>query len=623
MSLIKRLWIAAACIALVALLTAAGTNLWSAQRYLENELRIKNLDAANALALTVSQSASDSVMAGLLVSAQFDLGHYGRIDFTAPDGSRLVQRERYARPAQAPGWFVRLVSIAPEPGEAVVQSGWKQLGTIHLQSDPSFAYDTLWTSVRVLAALFVAGCVVLGVVGTLFIRGIMRPLNRVVEQAQALVQRRYVEVAPPSTLEFRRIVEALNHHTRKTKELLDGEVQRLDQLKAQYERDPVTGFMVREVFLRHLRAQLQGAETYDHGCLVLVRVDNLAELNHEVGRLQADALLRRLAALSREALAEQDHVLYGRLNSRDLGILLPGRTDLASVELLLHARLRRDESLSLLTLNFAAAVYRTRTAPADLLLVCDQQLSGEQALPPADAAAPRSAEEWGRIIAEAFVAQEWRLVPYPVRGPDQALLFHDGLAQLRSSVAGEALAAGAFWPWIQRQGLAAQLDLEMLRLALDELGETADALCVNVSFPTVCDENALVSFTALLRAQPGRAQRILLDVPESVAFNHFPAFEHFCRLVLPLGCRIGIEHLDHQFGHIGRLHGLGLHYLKVSRALTSELLHDLQAQGILRGLCTVAHALGLQVVGEDIDGASEAALLYELGFDGASGPAAR
>lgn len=621
MSLIKRLWIAAGCIALVALLTAAGINLWSAQRYLENELRIKNLDAANALALTVSQSATDSVMAGLLVSAQFDLGHYGRIDFMAPDGRMLVQRGRYAKPEHVPDWFVRMVPITPEPGEAVVQSGWKQLGTIRLQSNPAFAYDSLWKSVRTLAGLFLAGCVVLGMAGTLFIRSIMRPLNHVVDQAQALAQRRYVEVTPPSTLEFRRIIEALNHHTRKTKELLDDEVQRLDQLKAEYERDPLTGFMVREVFLRHLRAQLQGAETHDHGCLVVVRVDNLAELNHEVGRLQADALLCRLAVLIRDAIPEQDHVLYGRLNSRDMGILLPGRTDLASVELLLYGKLRRDESLSLLTLNFGASVYLTRTTPADLLLLCDQQLSGGQAAPQVDVVVPRSTDEWGRIIAEAFVAHEWRLMKFPVRGADQALLFHDGLAHLQSSVAGGPLAAGAVWPWIQRQGLAAQLDLEMLRLALDELGQTPDAVCVNVSFPTVCDESALTSLLALLRSQPERAQRILLDVPESVAFNHFAAFEHFCRLVMPLGCRVGIEHLDHQFGHIGRLHGLGLHYLKVSRSLTSELLHDLQAQGILRGLCTVAHALGLQVIGEDIADTAEAGLLYGLGFDGMSGPA--
>lgn len=620
MSLIKRLWIAAGCIALAALLTAAGINVVGAQRYLQDELRIKNLDAAHALALTISQSATDSVMAGLLVSSQFDLGHYRRIDFLAPDGRLLVQRERDARPPGVPDWFMRLVPIAPEPGEAVVQGGWKQLGTIRLDSNPSFAYDSLWKSVRRLAGMFLAGCIVLGLVGTFFIRSIMRPLQRVVEQAQALVQRRYIEIEPPSTLEFRRIIEALNHHTRKTKELLDSEVQRLDELKAEYERDPLTGFMVREVFLRHLRAQLQGEETHEHGGLLVVHLDNLTELNQEVGRAQADVLIRRVATLCREVWADQEHALYGRLNSRDLGILLPGRTEITSAELLLHARLGQDASLSPLTLGFGAAVYGPGMTPGELLLACDQRLSGQAAFPQTGALKVRSADEWARIVAQAFAEREWRLAKYPVRGRDQALLFQDGLARIQSGVAGQSLVAGAFWPWILRQGLAAQVDIEVLRLALEDVGQAGVALCVNVSFQTVCDERALARFVELVRSRPDAARYILLDVPEAVAFNHFPAFESFCRLVLPLGCRIGIEHLDHQVGHVGRLHGLGLHYLKVSRSLTSELRNDLQAQGILRGLCTVAHALGLQVVGEDVDDAAEPALLYGLGFDGVSGP---
>jgi EAL domain-containing protein (putative c-di-GMP-specific phosphodiesterase class I) len=160
----------------------------------------------------------------------------------------------------------------------------------------------------------------------------------------------------------------------------------------------------------------------------------------------------------------------------------------------------------------------------------------------------------------------------------------------------------------------------MLRLALDEVGRSGQPVCMNLSLQTVCDERVVPRFLEALRSEPERVRSILLDVPEAVAFGHFPAFEKFCRLVLPLGCRVGIEHLDHQLGHIGRLHGLGVHYLKVSRALTSELRNDLQAQGILRGLCTLAHALGLQVIAEGVDDAAEPDLLYGLGFDGVGGP---
>lgn len=621
MSLIKRLWLALACITLAAFLTAASINLLTAQRYLENELRIKNHDAATALALTISQSASDDVMAGLLVSSQFDLGHYLRIEFLAADGKVALQRERVSRPSSVPDWFMRLVPIQPDPGVAMIQSGWKQLGAIRLQSDPTFAYDSLWTSVRALSGLFLVGSIALGIFGTWFIRSIMRPLNRVVEQAQALALRRYIEIKPPSTLEFRRIIESLNDYTRKTKNLLDAEVARLDRLKSEYERDPLTGFMVREVFLRQVRAKLQRESEHEHGTLMIVRLENLLELNHTMGRLQVDGLIQKVVNALLPALVQLHEPVFGRLGARDIGILLPGYTETAALELLCKAAILQDAGLSVLDVNYGLAIYSHGMSQADLLYACDQILAGARHNDIVPAIAMRGAEEWGRIIDRAFAAKEWRLALYPVHGRDQRLLFDDGFARIESSVAGKHLAAGAFLPWARRRGMAGEVDLEMIRLGLWQAGQHHAPICINLGYQAVCDENIVPRVIELFRSSPERAKRLLLDIPEQVAFAHFAAFESFCHRILPLGPRIGIEHLDHQVAHVSRLHGLGIHHLKISRTLTYALENDIQAQGILRSLSTVSHTLGLQVIAEGVDDAAKLPLLFAIGVDGVSGPA--
>ena len=85
---------------------------------------------------------------------------------------------------------------------------------------------------------------------------------------------------------------------------------------------------------------------------------------------------------------------------------------------------------------------------------------------------------------------------------------------------------------------------------------------------------------------------------------------------LSLGCRVGIERLDHHVGHLGRLHGLGLHSVKLSRAVVQGALQDTAAQALLRGLCSIGHAMGVQVIADGIARAEDATLLFELGFDG-------
>lgn len=621
MSLIKRLWLALGCITLAAFLSAAAINLVTAQRYLENELRIKNHDAATALALTISQGASDDVMAGLLLSSQFDLGHYLRVEFLSPEGKVALQRERLTRPSNVPAWFMQLVPIQPEPGVAVIQSGWKQLGSIRLQSDPTFAYDSLWTSMRALGSLFLAGSLVVGILATWFIRSIMRPLNRVVEQAQALPLRRYIEIKPPSTLEFRRIIESLNEYTRKTKNLLDAEVLRLDRLKSDHERDPLTGIVVRDVFLRQVRARLQRESEHEHGSLLIVRMENLLELNHTIGRPQVDALIQKVVGSLLTVLQQLHEPVFGRLGARDIGVLLPGYTEAPELEALCRAALENDASLSVLDINCGLAVYSHGMSQADLLYACDQSLAGarhEELAPPL---AMRGAEEWGRIVERAFAAREWRLALYPVHGPGQHLLFDDGFARIESSVAGKHLVAGAFLPWAMRRGMAGEVDLEMIRLALRQAGQHHTAICINLGYQAICDENVVSRVIELLRGSPERSKRLLLDVSEKIAFAHFAAFESFCRRIAPLGLRIGIEHLDHQVGHVSRLHGLGIHHLKISRTLTYALGHDIQTQGILRSLCTVSHTLGLLVIAEGVDDAANLPLLFAIGVDGVSGPA--
>ncbi len=626
MSLVKRLWIVVGLIIVAALLTAGIINIRSAQHYLENEIKVKNLDTATALALTISQTASDAMTVELLISSQFDLGHYQRIELLAPDGQLVVRRERVPRPPRAPAWFMQAFPITPEPGTAEIQSGWKQLGSIRLQSDPSFAYDALWHSARTLTGLFLVGGVLIGLLGMFYIRRVLRPLRRVVDQAKALAERRYIEIRPPRTQEFRLIIEAMNRLTQKTKALLDDEAARLQQLKSEHEVDPLTGFLVRDAFRRQAAAEIEREDTHEFGLLLMVHIGNLQELNREIGRLQADHLIGQLAQQMRSVFAGLPRVRFGRLGASDIGMLLPDQSDSVALLQQLHASLLQAEDSHLPQLCYGAARYGPHSGMSELLSACDQSLTpvgdqGPAAPMPAGVLPLRSAQEWTQILETALRQHEFQLALYPVRGPNHSYLHTEAPARLHSSVCGETLVAGAFLPWARRQGLVGQVDLEILAQTLAAAQRHGHAICINLGYESVCDERQLQRIADLLARHKAQAAHVHFDIAEDIAFEHPDALRHFCQRILPLGSRIGVEHLDHHVGHLARLHGLGLHYVKLSRALIQDVGHDRAAQTLLRGLCTIAHTMGLQVIAEGVSRSDDVPLLFNLGFDGVTGSA--
>lgn len=92
MSLTKQLWLAIAAIMAIAFGISFLVSAWSAKTYLEDQLRLKNIDNANSLALSMSQIEKDPVLIELLISAQFDIGHYQSIRLTSPTGKIMVEQ---------------------------------------------------------------------------------------------------------------------------------------------------------------------------------------------------------------------------------------------------------------------------------------------------------------------------------------------------------------------------------------------------------------------------------------------------------------------------------------------------------------------------------------------------
>ena len=633
MSLFRQLWLAVIASTVIAFAGSFVASMLTARHYLESQLAIKNNDNASALALSMSQLDKDTVTVELQVAAVFDSGQYAAVRLIEPNGKTMTEKTSPPVAGNVPEWFVRLFPIESQPGHAQVSAGWNQFGTIELVSHSHFAYQELWRGALRLLAWFMVGGGIMGLLGMQVLRHIKRPLDAVVGQAQAISERRFIGIPVPSTPELKSLASAMNAMVDRLRAMFAEEAARLEQVRREANIDSLTGLSNRSFFMNQLAAALSDDDAIPSGSLIMLRLADLAGINRRAGRETADELLRRVGMALGEQAKGRLNAVAARLNGADFALLLPGVHDpAAQAEKLLHA-LNDLAAAGLIDSDrighLASGSYLHGHSVAHLLSRLDAALAsaeGQSGLAwcraeSHDDQRATSNADWKKLLDGAIRTQRLRLIDFPVAGNTGQLLHLECPLRLQAAEDGEWLAAGSFMPMASRLQMTTELDLAAARLALERIAAGAPAVAVNLSGESILDAAFRARLYAQIASRKDLAPRLWLEVSEIGVFQHFDEFHAFCDALRPLGCRLGIEHFGRQFSEVGRLHGIGLDYLKVDGSFIRAIDSQPGNQAFLKGLCSISHNIGLTVIAEGVQTPEELAILPELGFDGATGPA--
>jgi EAL domain-containing protein (putative c-di-GMP-specific phosphodiesterase class I) len=71
------------------------------------------------------------------------------------------------------------------------------------------------------------------------------------------------------------------------------------------------------------------------------------------------------------------------------------------------------------------------------------------------------------------------------------------------------------------------------------------------------------------------------------------------------------------------LHDLGLDYIKIDASVIRDIDRNTGNKAFLKGICLIAHSIGLMTIAEGVQAAPEMAALPELGVDAMTGPAVK
>lgn len=629
MSMYRQFWLAIILSTLLALVGSLLASTLSSRAYLNEQLRLKNADNATVLALSLSQKNIDAVELELVIAALFDSGHYVSIVVTDPMGKTIVERRAALEKSDVPSWFINAFPIQSTPGQAQISSGWKQIGTVSLVTQSGAAYQTLWKSSREMVMTLALSGLIAGYLGTLILRRLKKPLRVVVDQATAMSERRFIITPEPKVPELRQLSMAMNSTSNLLQSMFAEEAERVEALRRQANTDPVTGLANRHHFLAQLQVSVE-AEDAPAGSLLLLRLTRLAELNRQLGRNKADALLRKIGDLLLVSQNSLPNGFSARLNGTDFALIFR-EVDAGTVAATLLQQVTQE--LASIPNSPSAFIgvgqFSSGMAPGAVLSQVDSAVASAEsagvndwrmAAPLDIEQAPRSAEEWSKLIQRAL-EQHWvKLALFPVVYFDGKVSHKE--AALRLMFGGEWFPAGRFLPIAERLGLTDRLDLAAVNLAFEELSQqTTTDVAINLSAHSIQDAGFRSRLRSLLLSRPLLAKRLWIEVPENGAQGSLDAFRAFYQDMQQTGCKLGLEHFGRQFEKLNLLHDLKLDYVKVDGAFIRGIDSNAGNQAFIKGIANIIHRMGLQVFAESVNTPEELAALTNLGLDGATGVA--
>ena len=634
MSLIKQLWLA---VVFILILASGGSFILStlfSKYYLEQQLQMKNIDNVTSLALSMSQMQKEQTTLDLLISAQFDSGHYQYIGLFDPNGTLITERINPRSHTKAPAWFTKLVPIEVQAGEAEIQDGWSQFGTLKLESDASFAYDELWDATMYIALWALLIGVLSCYIGSQILRRILSPLKDVVDQAKAIGEHRFITIEEPRTDEFKAVVNAMNSLSNRIKKTASEESARLEELRFQTNFDHITGLMTRSYFMSNIDSSISHEEYFNQGVLIVSRLTNLAKIDQTLGYQETNAFLKRIGSTLENECSIQSSLIAGRLSGTDFAVFSSTSIDaytlgnqiknlLEKISNLGHAQLngnfvtvttqvtRTDTSIKLATLAGSVLDEISANSSNILHVINQDDMAAHQDV---------SRNEWQRLLTSALDNKKLKLEHYPVVNQKGELIHNESPVRLQLGTDEKWVCAGEFISWAAQLNLMNRIDELVLETAIDLLSKGAEPIGLNISVSAICDAKFVEKVTDLIKKNQTLADRLYFEVPEQGAFDHFVEFKNFCSHLKKLGCNIGMEHVGSRISRLGELHDVGLDYIKVDVSVIRGIDTNEANKTLLRGLCMIAHSIGVIAIAEGVQTAAEAEALKQLGVDGMTGP---
>jgi diguanylate cyclase (GGDEF)-like protein len=406
-----------------------------------------------------------------------------------------------------------------------------------------------------------------------------------------------------------------------------------EQLVKLSRNDPLTGELNRTHLIASLAEAIEEAMRFRSSCaFMLIGIDHLARINDAFGFDVADGVISEVAARIRARLRGGD--VLGRFSGNKFGLILKNCTvDDMNVAAERFLAAIRDE------------VVPTRSGPVSVTAsigavgVPRYARSADEAINRAhetlDSAKRRRAGSflvWRpnverdaqrkvniRVTDEIVTALNERRIVMAfepvVEAHSRKAAFYECLVRMEQND-GQMLLAPDIVPVAERLGLIRLVDHRVLELVVAELANSPDVrLSLNISPDTTMDPDWSASIESLMRAHPGVAERLIVEITETVAIQDIDDIRGFVKRLKNFGSRIAIDDFGAGYTSFRNLRKLGVDIVKIDGAFVQNIARSADDRAFVQTLIDLARRLEIKTVAEWVQDEESAAMLGDWGCD--------
>lgn len=406
-----------------------------------------------------------------------------------------------------------------------------------------------------------------------------------------------------------------------------------EQLLKLSQGDPLTGEFNRTRLTAALAEAIEEAGRFRSSfAFMLVGIDHLAQINDAFGYEIADQVILEVAKRIRARLRGGD--VLGRFSGNKFGLILKN----CSVDDMHIAAERfltgiRDEVVptqsgpvavtasigAINALRHASTVEEAMSRTQEALDLAKVRRRGSLMVwrPNVEREAQRRVNI--RVTDEIVTALNERRIVMAyepvVATISRQPAFHECLVRMRQEDGACSLSPDIV-PVAEKLGLIRLVDHRVLELVVAELADAPHAqLSLNISPDTTIDPDWWASIESLMRAYPGVAERLIVEITETVAIQDLDDVRGFVTRLKNFGSRIAIDDFGAGYTSFRNLRKLGVDIVKIDGAFVQNIARSSDDRAFVQTLIDLAHRLGIKTVAEWVQDEESAALLQGWGCD--------
>ncbi|MDB5620583.1 bifunctional diguanylate cyclase/phosphodiesterase [Tardiphaga sp.] len=408
---------------------------------------------------------------------------------------------------------------------------------------------------------------------------------------------------------------------------------REEQLLKLSQHDPVTGALNRTSLLLALSEAIEETSRFRSSFVfMLIGIDHLARINDAFGFDVADEVIGEFARRIRLRLRGGD--VLGRFSGNKFGLILKNcSVDDGNIAAERFLQGIRDEVIptrsspvsatasigAVSAPRYARTVDETVNRAQEALEMAKRRRNGNSAMwrPNVERDAQRRVNI--RVTDEIVTALNERRIVVAfepvVHAGTREPAFYECLVRMQQEDGGVLLAPDVV-PVAEKLGLIRLVDHRVLELVMAELVASPDVqLSLNISPDTTMDPDWWSSIESMMRAHPGVAERMIVEITETVAIQDIDDVRGFVTRIKNFGGRIAIDDFGAGYTSFRNLRKLGVDIVKIDGAFVHNIARSADDRAFVQTMIDLNRRLGIKTVAEWVQDDESADLLRDWGCD--------